>query len=307
MADKLNGLEQYREKQKAQKTEVKEEVVETETKEKVVSKKSASYKVINGIDVNPNKEYQFETIEKSSTRRHVSIGATCKMFDVEKEQPRTIRYVPTASTIFDDDLADSFKESNPYVGFYGNELTVSGDIRLVEYLLSHDDFDGNPKRIRKTPPVFTLANKEIVEAKKAEQFTKEEMALDVINKTSEEKLKPIARIVFNIMDEDFGHIKNRLKEIVREPKKKGGKSGADFILDNVDNPKLERKYIIQKGFDQGIIAINADKGSAVWGDTKSYIATIKNVKDSGRQVEELTEFSLTSKGESFFELLKSKV
>lgn len=308
MAEKLNGLEKFRQEQKekkeAEKLPKEEKQMETEK-----PKGKSSYKVINGIEVNPEKDYHFETIVKSPARRHIVIGAVNKIYDTDLNQPRNIRYVPTASTIFEDELTDSYKTlMEQHVGFYGNELTVSGDVRLVEYLLSHDDFDGNPKRLNKLPAVFTLANKELLEAKKSEQFSKEEMALDVINKSPEDKLRPIARIVFNITDDDFSHIKNRLKEIVKKEKfGKTGKSGADMILDNVDNPKLEIKFVIQKAMDKGIISINPDKGSAVWSDLKTFIAPIKNVKDSARQVEELTDYSLTKEGQKFFELLKDKV
>jgi hypothetical protein len=116
--------------------------------------------------------------------------------------------------------------------------------------------------------------------------------------------------VFNITDDDFSFIKNRLKEIAKIqnfPSKTSVKSGADAILDNVDNPRLERKYVLQLAMDKGIISIDSGKNSAVWGDTKSSICTIKNVKDSARQIEELTDFTLTSAGEKFFDLIKEKV
>lgn len=310
---KLSGLQKYREEKKAvktEKTEIKEIPME-EIIDKPVSRKTSSFTIINGIEVNPDKDYTFQTLIKSPARRHVAIGSTCKIYDTTLNQPRNIRYVPTAPTIFEDLLPDAYKEySDQYVGLYNNEVTVTGDVRLIEYLLSHDEYDGNPKRLAKTPALFTLTNREILEQQKTVQFTKEELALDVINKAGEAKLKPIARIVFNITDDNFDHIKNRLKEIVKMPKypKNGTKSGADAILDNVDNPRMERKYVLQIAMDKGLISVNADKNSAVWGDTKGFICAIKNVKDSARQIEELTDYSIGSPaGEKFFELVKDKI
>lgn len=309
--EKLSGLKKYQEELKVKKatpeqTETKETKVET-APEKTVSRKNASYPIINGIEVNPDKQYVFKTVVTSPTRRHITLGAVCKIYDTTLDQPRTIRYISTSPSVFDDEIPEAFKlTTDPYVGFYNNEFIVQGDVRLIEYLLLHDKFAGNPKPISPTEPIFYLANKEVLEAQKAQQFSKEEMALDVINKLSEEKLKPIARIVFNITDEDFGHIKNRLKEIVKLPKY-GSKSGADAILDNIDNPRLERKYVLQTAMDKGLIMVNADKNNAVWGDTKSQICKINNVKDTARQIEELTDYSLTPAGEKFFDLVKAKV
>ena len=89
-------------------------------------------------------------------------------------------------------------------------MTVEGaDTRLVEYMLSHDSYDGNPHRLSKMPPMFTLVNKHDLEQRKESRHKEELKAFNIINDTDIKELLPISRVIFNIMDTDQLSVKNQ--------------------------------------------------------------------------------------------------
>jgi len=267
--------------------------------DQTLKKMSATKVKINGVPIDPKAIYEFETILKAPRPRHQPVASESDIFDGTRM--RTIRYIPIAESIYKDEQGDRFENyPQPYVGFYGNTLTAEGkDMRLVEFLLACDDYDGNPHRLSRSEPLFTLVNKEALEEKKSIQHDNEFKALEVVNTTPITDLKPIARVIFNILDPNEKAIKNKLRDKAKE--------SPDLILNNILNPKLKRIYEIQNAMDLGVISVNPDKNNAVWADTGTQICVVKEGKNTRKAAEELATFSFTKgDGEEFLKVLRLK-
>jgi hypothetical protein len=250
-----------------------------------------------GID--PNKVYVFQTIKKSSSPRHQMFTSRGKIFDGKRI--RAIRYVPIADSIFVDEQGTMFDEyTDPILSFHNDMIMVDGtDKRLVEFLLSHDEYDGNKHRLSKMPPMYTLVNKYDAEDRKEAYFVQKKKALNVIDDNSMEELFPIARVVFNIMDEDPTTVKNKLREYAETNPKK--------ILDGLDSPRIKRGYVIQSALDKGIIEVMVNKKSLVWAVSKTFIMEIRAVNDLDAQVNEITDYMFTDNGNKVYDVIKQKL
>lgn len=250
-----------------------------------------------GID--PKKIYVFQTVEKSGSPRHQMFNSKGKMFDGNRI--RAIRYIPVADTIFVDEQGDRYKDyPDEILSFHRDLMPVSGtDKRLVEFMLSNDDYDGNPHRLSPLPPVYTLVNKFNEEDAKEALFNAKLRAMNVVNDNDIKELYPIARVVFNIMDKDETTVKNKLRAL--------SETQPQLILNNIDSPRVKRGYVVQSGLDRGIIEVNMEKRSLVWSSSKAYIMEIKAVKDAGAQLTEITDFTFTDEGNKMYDVLKAKV
>lgn len=248
----------------------------------------------------PKKIYIFESIVKSKTPRHEIIGSTCTIFDPIQGRPREIRYIPIANTIFVDEMGERYKHAGSYtISLYNNRLEVPGtDARLVEYLMAHDSFDGNENRLSRKPAEFTLLNKADAELKKEERYNAELKALNVINDTDIKELLPVARIVFNILETDSLSVKNKLRE--------QAKTRPMAVLNNIDNPRTIRGYLVQAALDHGVIEVDQENRCLIWKEVKVVIIPLMSEKAS-EQVTEITDFSFTTEGSKFYDILKQKV
>ncbi|WP_298845489.1 hypothetical protein [uncultured Clostridium sp.] len=299
---KLTGIKAYHEKKRLEKEQksslrkqlesIKETSYQTETIEEIDF----------GIDI--NKTYVFEVLEKSTNSRHQILSATCKIFDGEQGRMRTIKYIPIADTIFVDEMGERYDGyPDQVLSLHNNQLTAEGsDVRLVEYLLSHDEYDGNPNRISKRPPLYTLVNKHDLEKRKEAIFGAKLKALNIINENAIEELMPIARVVFNIMDTDELIVKNKLRAYAETEN-----NGSINIINNFGSPKTKRAYVVQASLDQGIIEVDVKNHSLVWAETKIQITEVRAVKDLEAQLSEITDFTFTPIGEKVYDVLKARV
>lgn len=298
---KPSGLAEFHARKKLEKEQQaglskETKVLNTELKEE--RKEQDSLKV-EGFFIDPNVTYVFQTIQKSSSPRHEILGSRCKVFDGTRI--RQTRYLPFADTIWVDEQGNRYDEADDAVlAFNRDMITVEGtDTRLMEYMLSHDEYDGNKNRLAKTPPKFTLVNKPNLEQAKEALYSAKLKALNIINDSAFGEILPIARVVFNIMDTDETTVKNKLREYAEKDPNK--------ILTNYDSPRVKRAFVIQAAFDKGIIELDAQNKSVVWGSTRALVTEVNATKDLEALLREVTDFSFTENGNKTYDILKQKL
>lgn len=274
--------------------------------ENVKAENSEITEVNLGFEIDRNRVYIFETIKKSDIPRNENLGAQCMAFDNIEKRYRSLRYHPTAESIFADEQHESFDELPlPALGFYRNVLYVQGeDLRKMEYLLNHPLYEHSPFRVANKPAFYTLADKELQEEIKAKRHATEMKALQLIADTDIEEIKPIARSIFAITETTDTAIINALNELVKKPRTSSEKSSnAERFIENVGNPKLLRTYRIQSGIDKGLIAADMNQNKVTWVDGGAYICELKT-KDP---VKELVDFTFSDDGGRFYTTLQRKL
>ena len=299
-----SGLQAYQQRKKQEsdlKKGLREQQKEINAEQEVSSVLPVNVEELD-FGVDPNKTYFFETVEKSATARHQILGNTSKIFDSKTNRVREIKYINIADTIFTDEMGKRYEGyPDAPLSFHNNQLAVDGkDIRLIEFLLSHDLYDGNKHRISKVPPLFTLVNKADLEEKREKEYTEKAKAMNAINENDFKDILPVARIVFQIMDTDPKTVKNKLRDKVEQGRYKQ-------ILDNLDSPKIKRSHVLQMGFDQGLIAIDKERRSLMWGESNTFIREMNAYIDERAVLSEVADFSFTTEGNKVYDLIKARL
>lgn len=297
---KPNGLAEFQAKKKLEKEQQAGLNKETnQLKEQYKEEKLEQQALkVEGFLIEPSVTYVFQTIQKSGSPRHEILGSRCKVFDGNRI--RQTRYLPFADTIWVDEQGTRYDEaSDAILAFNRDLITVEGtDTRLMEYMLSHDEYDGNKHRLAKTPAKFTLVNKPNLEQAKEALFTAKLKALNIINDSMFGELLPIARVVFNIMDADQTTVRNKLREWAEKDPTK--------ILTNYDSPRVKRAFVIQDAIDKGVIELDVQNKSLVWGGTKAFITEVNATRDLEALLREVTDFSFTENGNKVYDIIKAK-
>jgi hypothetical protein len=76
----------------------------------------------------------------------------------------------------------------------------------------------------------------------------------------------------------------------------------DTFSNTYNNPIVRVEYLIRKAIGINLIDLSINKGQAIWGDTKKFIAQIP---DKAEPIRFLSEFCLTDKGKDLYNQLKS--
>lgn len=262
------------------------------------------------LNIDPSKNYQFELVEKSTANRNVIVGATNRIFDTEVNRIRQIRYVPIADTIYEDEMDPSFMDmSSPYLGFNNNYMAVAGsDVRLLEYLMAHDDNEANPKRLGNRPPTFRLIDNDLIEKNKTVAYDLLDEVRELIKAKDADELRPIARVLYGIDSNDDNVVRNALRDRLSSTNMADSSKAAKTMLDNIANPKLDRQYQILTGFDRGILSLKPDHNCVVWVNTGTLVCNVRNIKDQNKVAGELAEWTfLHEDGQRFWEVYSKKI
>lgn len=255
------------------------------------------------IDIDPEATYIFETIEKSEMARHVIIGSTCTIIDKETGRHRATRYIPTADSIYVDEQPEIYDDFTPAtISFHRNQLIVNGnDIRKMEFLLTHDSYAGNPKRLSRKPPLYTLQNLQKLQKETSDFLDMVTLALETIKTTKTSDLQPIARVIYNMVDKSDLEIRNMLRAKAQDD--------PNDILDNLANPKLIRKFQVCKAVDEGIIEFDKNRAVACWGfGANVAITAINPQKSTDKCIDEIVSYSYSgAEGKQFYEVLKERM
>lgn len=269
---------------------------------------TAEVKEVNlDFEVDPTKDYKFEVLQKSDTRRFQNLGNETLAYDPVEKRYVNLRYFPTAATIFSDDQDESFDEvSPPTLGFWNNELICRGeDIRQMEFLMNHPLYEHSPFRVYNKPPMYTLADKDVKDAIQAKRIATELKCLALIAKAPIIDLRPVARIEFGIADPDETAIRNELSERAKKPKQgTEQKSPAEKIIDSIDDLDMQRNFHVQNAIDKGVISVNINDMRVTWVETKQLIWNLLNKKEV---VKQLADWSFSEPGEQFYALLRQKI
>lgn len=258
------------------------------------------------FEIDPAKTYLFETLTKSDGIQYKNLGSQAKAFDPDQKRFIYLRYFPTVNSIFQDEQDESWDEEQlPPLMFSRGEISVQGqNRRLMEYMMFHPLREGSPYALQSTPPFFRLLDKDIEERIKQKRNQQEFTALQLLEKTSIDDLRPIARVIFGITDTSDVAIMNKLHDMAKRPKNpRENKSGAEQIIENIDNQKLMRTYYIQRAFDLGLIIADFQTMQVKWVEGNIFINHMKAIK----YVNELTDWSFTSDGGKFYTELKRKL
>lgn len=263
-------------------------------------------KIDLGFEIDRSKVYVFETIKKATAHRNENLGSRCKAYDIVEKRYRDIGYLPIAPSIFIEDWHESLVErpQEPLI-FYRNEITVSGeDIRLMEYMLNHPLYEHSPFRVYNRPAMFYLADKDVMEQINAKRHATELKALQVIADTPIPDLRPIARIIFGVMEKSDTGIVNAMNDLAKKPKVGLEKtSNAERILENINSPKIIRTYNIQNAIDTGIITINQNTMEARLTSGNIFLLKLQSKK----YLDELLDWSFTDEGKKAYNLIKQKI
>lgn len=325
---KGSGLELFREKQRQEKAEKEKKELEAaglngNPKEVASNEPLVQQEIIvkpkpvntvkeqsNMIEIDPSRDYVFELIEKSTASRNVTLGCQGRIFDVNENRIRDIKYVAAAPTIYVEDMDASFIELTPAPKyFHNNYLVVPGtDQRLVEFCMAHDDNEDNPRRLNKRPPLFRIVDKELIERKKTEDYDILDAVRTKIAEKDADELRPLARIIFNIIEENDSALRNKLRDLTNHSNLAKAAENAKKVLDNITNPKYDRQYAIIKGFDQGVLELKSEHHNVVWKLTGTVVCDVRNTKNQEKAAGELAEWTLTSDvGQKFWDVYSKKV
>jgi hypothetical protein len=209
-------------------------------------------------------------------------------------------------TIFQEDQHESWDEEVlPPLIFSRDTIEVKGENkRLMEYMWIHPLREGSPYALQGKPATFRLRDKDVEEKILAKRHEMERQAIVAIEKTNMDDLKPIARVLFGIMEDDDLAVRNKLHTLaktVKQPKDK--QSNAEIIVDNIGNQRLLREYYVQTAFDRGILNPDYNSMQVKWTDTGATIVVLKSKK----HVNEVTDHTFTHDGASFYTELKRKL
>jgi hypothetical protein len=257
--------------------------------------------------VDPKKDYKFEVLQKSETRRFQNLGNETLAYDPLEKRYVNLRYFPTAPSIFSEDQDESFDDvPAPTLGFWNNELICAGeDVRKMEFLMNHPLYEHSPFRVHNRPAMYTLADKDVKDAIMAKRIAIELKCLALISKTPIIDLRPVARLEFGILDPDETAIRNELSE--RAKKTKQGtelKSPAEKIIDSIDDMDLQRNFHVQNAIDKGVISVDINTMRVTWVDNKTLIWNLISKKDP---VKQLADWSFGAQGEQFYAILRTKI
>lgn len=262
-----------------------------------------------GFEIDVEKTYVFETIKKSEIPRVENLGSTCRIYDISEKRYRELRYVPVAESIYKEEQHESYDNyPDAVLSFYRNQLLVKGsDRRKMEYMLNHDLYEHSPYRVSTKPAFFTLVDKEVQEKIKAKRHATEMDALSAIKDMPIDDLKPIARIIFGIMEDSNLGVINAMNDLIKIERKGSEKqSNAEKVMDNLGNPKMLRKYNIQNAMDNGIIIADTAKMQVRLVENNTFLCNIRSVQPH-TILEELSSWSFTPDGEKVYNVIRKKV
>jgi len=226
------------------------------------------------------------------------------IFDEETETERNIRYLEGVNTIFEDEqehLSDSKKKSMPEIRFVQGILRVPANkTSLVKFLMSSNMFNKKKKRMEHVLPVYTLVNFEEQEEQAINRAEVRMTAMKLAMDAPVEIMYPHAQFLGVRFKNQFGE--DRGEKAIRVDYLGFAETDPDTFSNTYNNPIVRVEYMIRKAVGINLIDLSVNKGQAIWGDTKKFIAQIPDKADP---IKFLSEFCLTEKGKELYNQLKS--
>jgi hypothetical protein len=226
------------------------------------------------------------------------------IFDEETETERNIRYLEGVNTIFEDEqehLAETKKKSMPEIRFVQGILRVPANkTSLVKFMLSSNMYNKKKKRMEHVLPIYTLINFEEQEEQAINRAELRMTAMKLAMDAPVEIMYPHAQFLGVRFKNQYGE--DRGDKAIRVDYLGFAETDPDTFSNTYNNPIVRVEYLIRKAIGINMIDLSINKGQAIWGDTKKFIAQIP---DKAEPIKFLSEFCLTDKGKDLYNQLKS--
>jgi hypothetical protein len=226
------------------------------------------------------------------------------IFDEETETERNIRYLEGVNTIFEDEqehLAETKKKSMPEIRFVQGILRVPANkTSLVKFMLSSNMYNKKKKRMEHVLPIYTLINFEEQEEQAINRAELRMTAMKLAMDAPVEIMHPHAQFLGVRFKNQYGE--DRGDKAIRVDYLGFAETDPDTFSNTYNNPIVRVEYLIRKAIGINMIDLSINKGQAIWGDTKKFIAQIP---DKAEPIRFLSEFCLTDKGKDLYNQLKS--
>jgi hypothetical protein len=226
------------------------------------------------------------------------------IFDEETETERNIRYLEGVNTIFEDEqehLAETKKKSMPEIRFVQGVLRVPANkTSLVKFMLSSNMYNKKKKRMEHVLPIYTLINFEEQEEQAINRAELRMTAMKLAMDAPVEIMYPHAQFLGVRFKNQYGE--DRGDKAIRVDYLGFAETDPDTFSNTYNNPIVRVEYLIRKAVGINMIDLSINKGQAIWGDTKKFIAQIP---DKAEPIRFLSEFCLTDKGKDLYNQLKS--
>jgi len=257
-------------------------------------------------------EYIFQLTQKYYTNspsrapfpENFLLRNTDVIFDEETGTERNIRYIEGVSTIYEDEqehLSEQKKRQRPDIRFSNGFLRVPANKpSLVKFLTSSNMYDKKKNRMDGTLPIYTMLNFEEQEQKAVDAAEIRMSAMKIAMDAAEEVMVPHAVFLGIRMKNQYGE--DRSDKGIRVDYLNFADKNPDAFIKSYNNPIVKVQFILKKAINLGLIDLTSNKGQALWGDTKKFIAQIP---DKSEPIKFLSEFCLTEKGKDFYQQLKT--
>jgi hypothetical protein len=226
------------------------------------------------------------------------------IFDEETETERNIRYLEGVNTIFEDEqehLSETKKKSMPEIRFVQGVLRVPANkTSLVKFLMSSNMYNKKKKRMEHVLPIYTLVNFEEQEEQAINKAEVRMTAMKLAMDAPVEIMYPHAQFLGVRFKNQFGE--ERGDKAIRVEYLGFAEVDPETFSNTYNNPIVRVEYMIRKAVGINLIDLGINKGQAIWGDTKKFIAQIPDKADP---IKYLSELCLTEKGKELYNQLKS--
>ena len=180
-----------------------------------------------------------------------------EVYDDSTGRNRKIQYVLGEQSIY----ADEQSSFNPVLGdiiFNNGILPVQyTQVTLREYLEKSNYNKSNPDRMQGKSTIFDTVNTEQDAAKDLESLEGEYHAIDTLMSMDAQKMVGYARAMGLNIDRSMYEIKHDMMVMA--------KNNSELFMEQISNPKLERKQVIMDAEDERIIIIDKAKRKITWG------------------------------------------
>lgn len=224
------------------------------------------------------------------------------IYDPAKKFPRKIRFVDGENTIFVDEQTpdDKKPKTKVFVDFVNGRKTVDGrDSVMLKFFMEWDINATKPTRdIKKKAEFFLVDTSQMVaKAKKVDKdkFAAAQWCYDA----PLDKVLAVASLKLNAeqMAQQADDIRWNLKMIAeRDP---------EAFLKMLEDPSTERRFIMMKALDRGVVVINVQINAMCWSDNPNNPMT---VAPAGKDVlEDFITKSFSTDGERYFRAIEELV
>ena len=216
--------------------------------------------------------YQLAQMNEAPATQGKNYPATARIpsideiFDESTGRNRKIQYVLGEQSIY----ADEQSSFNPVLGdivFNNGSLPVQyQQVTLREFLQKSNYNSSNPNRMSTKKKIFETVDLESNAEKDLESLETEFHAVETLMSMDAQKMVGYARAMGVNADRSMYEIKHDMMVMA--------KNDPVLFMEEISNPKIERKQVIMDAEDERIIVINTSKREVKWGVGSKQLITV---------------------------------